>query len=106
MINRDGKVERVNISRVTYAPPLPQGDLPQPYSEFRSERSDLARKNREGPTYVVDDATNHREVAGGALEFEVQWYGYPNATWEPRANLPEELVSHYFSKRRRRDAQA
>lgn len=106
VIDRDGKVERVNISRVTYAPPPPQGDLPQPYSEYRSERSDLRRKNREGPTYVVDDVTDHREVAGEGLEFEVQWYGYPDATWEPRANLPEELVSRYFAKRRRQDAQA
>lgn len=82
VVRRGGLQERVNASRVTYTPPPPQRYLPSPYSEFVAEPADLANKNREGSIYVVEDVLDYRKVRGN-LEFEIQWCGYHNLTWEP-----------------------
>ena len=47
----------------------------------------------------MDRIADHR--VGGPksrrrYEFLVHWVGYADPTWEPRAILPEELVSRYF----------
>ena len=57
----------------------------------------------DGPTYVVDRLVTHRRTPDGTLEFLLRWYGYDEKTWEPRRNIPEELVSRYFDKRKTND---
>ena len=41
------------------------------------------------------------EVRDDGLYLEVKWHGYPRSDWQPRTNIPEELVSRYFDRRRR-----
>ena len=50
----------------------------------------------------MEEILSHRKDADGSLEFQVKWYGYNETTWEPRWNVPGELVSHYFTKQARR----
>ena len=92
VIDCDGAAERINADRVTYAPPPENSTAPHEEATGRQE------KNTEGPTYVVDEILDHRKDTHGSLEFHVKWYGYNGTTWEPRCNIPEELVSRYFTK--------
>ena len=46
---------------------------------------------------------HHRELDGGSLQFRVDWAGDWKPTWEPREFLPEEAISRYLFKCRRRD---
>jgi len=98
VIQRDSEVERINSDRVTYAPPPENGPPPEP---FAATPAHLAEKNVEGPTFVVDRIVAHRVADDGTLELDVKWYGYTERTWEPRRNVPEELVSRYFARQRR-----
>ena len=95
VIDRDGATERINADRVTYAPPPENSTAPHEEVTGRHE------KNTEGPTYVVDEILDHRKDTHGSLEFHVKWYGYNETTWEPRCNIPQELVSRYFTKQAR-----
>ena len=90
-------MERINADRFTYAPPP---EDPKARHEATTEQHDIF-KNTEGPTYVVDEILSHRKDPHGSLEFRVKWYGYNETTWEPRCNIPEELVSRYFTKQAR-----
>ena len=92
VIDRDGATERINADRVTYAPP------PENSTEPHEEVTGSHEKNTEGPTYVVDEILDHRKDTHGSFEFHVKWYGHNETTWEPRCNIPEELVSRYFTK--------
>ena len=94
LIDRDGLVERVSADRVIFSPP-PADAPPNPYAPTPAE---LAEKAREGPAYVVDKIVGHGEDEDGHFLFRVKWQGYRDTTWEPRKNLPEELVSLYFAK--------
>ena len=96
VIDRDGSIERITPDRVTYAPP------PDPNAghEATTEQHDIVN-NKEGPSYVVDAILGHRKDAHGSLEFHVRWYCYNEITWEIRCNIPEELVSRYFTKQAR-----
>ena len=60
-------------------------------------------KNTDGPTYVVDRLVTHIRTTDKALEILVRWYGYDEKTWEPRLNIPQELVPRYFDKRKTND---
>jgi len=100
VIQRDEVVERVNSDRVTYAPSPPEAPPPEPHAATEADLD----KNVEGPTYVVDQVRAHRVARTGSLEFQIKWFGYPEPTWEPRRNVPEELVSRYFARVRREDA--
>ena len=88
VIDRDGAIEHINADRVTYTPP--------PGSSTASQE-----KNTKGPTFVVNEILNHRKDTHGSLEFHVKRYGYHETTWEPRCNIPEELVSRPFTKQAR-----
>ena len=51
----------------------------------------------------MDRLVTHKRTTDGTLEVLVRWYGYDEKTWEPRRNIPEELVSRYFDKRKTND---
>ena len=95
VIDRDGATERIKADRVTYAPPPENSTAPH------EEATERHAKNTEGPTYVVDEILDHRKDTHGSLEFHVKWYGYNKTAWEPRRNIPEELVLRYFTKQAR-----
>ncbi len=115
-IQRGGVVERVTLDRVIPAPvtKTERETAPPPVAvEHLPTPSDLAEKNLAGPSYLVDKITDHRVVGSGddpvvsffvhkvspsrrRYEFLVHWVGYADPTWEPWANLPEELVTRYF----------
>ena len=99
VIDRNGATERVNADRVTYAPP--PGDAPT--KDDNATTTEHLEKNTNGPTYVVDRLVTHGRTTDETLEFLVRWYGYDEQTWEQRRNIPEELVSHYFEKRKTND---
>ena len=99
VIDRNGATERVNADRVTYAPPPENA----PTKDNNATTTEHLEKNTEGPTYVVDRLVTHRRTPDGTFEFLVRWYGYDEQTWEPRRNIPEELVSRYFEKRKTDD---
>ena len=63
---------------------------------------DMAEKNSEGETWLVESIDDHRKKQRGKLEFRVRWVGPYEPTWEPRANIPEELISRYFARLQRR----
>ena len=63
---------------------------------------DMQEKNIERETWLVESLDDHRKVARGKLEFLVRWAGPYERTWEPRANIPEELISRYFAKLRKK----
>ena len=97
VIQRNEDVERINADRITYAPP--PGNAPPPEA-FAPAGNDID-KNSEGPTYAVDNLLQHRVTSDGTLEFRVKWFGYTKRTWEPRRNIPEELILRYFVQHRR-----
>ena len=92
VIDHDGASERINADRVTYSLPLENSTAPHKEATGRHE------KNKEGPTYVVDEILDHRKDTHGSFEFHVKRYGYKKTTWETHCNIPEELVSRYFKK--------
>ncbi|MEM6472591.1 MAG: chromo domain-containing protein [Planctomycetota bacterium] len=101
VIQRGDVVERVSADRVAPAP-APKSDAPIEYPEAATPK-DLAEKNIEGESWLVDSLIDHRKMRDGKLEFLVRWSGPYEDTWEPRANIPEELISRYFARYRRRD---
>ena len=96
VIDGDGAIELINADRVTYAPP------PDNHTEPHEENTVRHEKNTEGPTYVVDEILRHRKDTHGSFKFQVKWYGYNETTWEPRCNIPEELISRYFMMQARK----
>ena len=97
VVKRNQDVERINAERITYAPP-PENAPP---TEAFASTSKEIDKNTERSTYVFDRILEHRITSDGTLEFLLKWYGYTEKTWEPRQNIPEELISRYFAKQRR-----
>ena len=90
-------MELINAGRITYAPPP---DNAPPREAFASTGNDI-EKNTEGPAYAVYDLLKHRVTSDGTTEFRVKWYGYTEQTWEPRRDIPEELISRYFAQQNR-----
>ena len=95
VIQRGEVVERVNSDRVTYSPPPPNVPPPKP---FEATTADILEKNIDGQTFVVDELLEHSVDEDGTLQFLVKWAGYDEPTWQPRSDIPEELVSRYFAK--------
>ena len=94
VIQRGDVVERVNSDRVTYSPPPPDAPTPLP---FAANTADIIAKNIDGRTYLVDKLLDHGYDADGRLQFLVKWSGYDQPSWQPRTDIPEELISRYFS---------
>ena len=103
VIQRGDVVERVNSDRITYAPPPP--DTP-PIHPFAASTQDVLAKSVEGQTYVVDRLIGHRLADDGSLHFNVKWADYDTPSWQPRSDVPEELISRYFAKVRVSEANA
>ena len=97
-IQRGDIVERVSTDRVT---PAPKG-LPIRTSSTDATALDFARKQRSGQTWLFDKILNHRETGDNSVEFKIQWTGDYEPTWEPRDNVPEEAISRYFAKYKRK----
>ena len=95
VIQRGEEVERVNYDRLTYEPLPP--DAPPP-ELLEATLEDLAEKNTEVPTYLFDQIKDHWIRDEGKTEFFVKWYGYRQATWQPRRNLLEEAFFFFLIK--------
>ena len=102
VIDRDGVIERVSADRVVYAPPPPNGNRDEPLATA----ADLATKNATGPQYVVEDILAHGQSDDGTMLFRVKWAGYAEPDWQPRSNLPEEMLSRYFQRVARQSRRA
>lgn len=68
-----------------------------PPEPFTATTSDVLEKNIEGQTYVVDKLLEHNIEEDGTLHFLVKWLGYDEPTWQPRPDIPEELLSRYLA---------
>ena len=95
VIQRGEVVERVNSDRVTYAPP-PE-NAPRRL-RFEASTADILSKNIDGRTYLVEKLLEHNIEDDGGMHFLVKWEDYPTPTWQPRSDIPEELISRYFAK--------
>ena len=95
VIQRGEVVERVNSDRVTYAPP-PE-NAPRRL-RFEASTADILSKNIDGRTYLVERLLEHNIEDNGDMHFLVKWEDYPIPTWQPRSDIPEELISRYFAK--------
>ena len=98
-IDRNYATERINAYRVTYGPP----HVNAPTKDENAATTEHLKKNTDGSTYAFDKLVTHRRKSDGTLEFLVCRYGYEKRTWEPRRNIPEELVSRYFDKRKTKE---
>lgn len=94
VIQRGDVVERVSADRTTPAPTPPQ---PKIANVHDASPKDLLQKNIEGETWLVESILEHRKNKHNQYEFRVDWVGDYEPTWEPRSNIPEELVSRYFA---------
>ena len=95
VIQRGEVVERVNSDRVTYAPPPENAP---PILRFEASTADILEKNIDGQTYLVDKLLEHSIHDDGSMHFLVKWIDYPEPSWQPRSDIPEELISRYFAK--------
>ena len=102
VIQRGHVVERVNSDRITYAPP--PNDSP-PMMRYAATTTDILEKTIDGRTYLVDRLLDHNIEANGRMTFLVQWEDYDTPTWQPRSDIPEELISRYFASVRVDQAQ-
>ena len=92
-------MERVNSDRITYSPPPPDVPPPEP---LEATAEDLAEKNTEGPKFLFDRIQDHRILSSGETEFLIKWHGYKQPSWQSRRNIPEEAISQYLSRKRRK----
>ena len=99
VIQRDDEVERVNSDCITYASPPPELPPPEP---LEATAEDLAEKNTEGPTFLFYLTQDHRTLSSGETEFLIKWHGYKQQSW-PLRNIPEEAISQYLSRNRRKE---
>ena len=106
VIQRGEVVERVSADRTTPAPQPNTAVADADKQEREASASYMASNNREGETWLVDKLIDHRKSGKGRYEFQVRWVGDYEDTWEPRANIPEELVSRYFARGARRSEAA
>ena len=88
-------MERVNSDCVTYTPPPENAP---PVIRFEASTADLLQNNFDRQTYLVDKLLEHNIEADGNMHFFVKWIDYPQPTWQPRSDIPEELISRYFAK--------
>ena len=96
-IDRDGATERVSADRCVYAPPpmdAPRASTTTP--------GDLVDKVTEGTQYAVERLLRHHTMEDGTTEFLIKWADYDTPTWTGRTYVPEELVSRYEQRLRRR----
>ena len=96
-IDRDGITERVSADRCVYVPP----PMDAPRVSTTTPR-DLANKVKEGTQYAVEKLLKYREMEDGTTEFLIKCADYDQPTWTARTHIPEELVSRYALRLRRR----
>ena len=104
VIQRGDVVERVAMNRVVRAPAsAPVDDAPD---ALQATTKDIEEKVTEGEKWVMKGILDHRELDDGSLEFRIDWAGKWKPTWEPRQYIPEEAISRYLTKRRKKDRAA
>jgi len=52
--------------------------------------------------YIVEKIVKSGLI-GRKLHFKIKWKGYRKCTWEPKENVPEELIREYYIKKSRRN---
>ena len=97
VIQRNQDVERINTDRITYAPPPKNAPPPEAFAPTSNDIDKIT----EGPTYAGNRLLEHRVKRDGTLEFRMKWYDYTEQIWQPRRNIPEELISRDFAQKRR-----
>ena len=96
-IDCDGITEQVSTDRCVYAPP--------PMDALRGTTTtpcDPGDKVRESTHYAVENLLKHREMEEGTTDILIKWADYDQPTWTARTQIPEELVSRYALRLRRR----
>ena len=88
VIQRGDVVERVNSDRATYAPPHENAP---PILRFEASTTDILEKNIDGQTYLVDKLLEHSIHDDGSMHFLVKWIAYPELSWQPRSDIPENF---------------
>ena len=101
VIQRGDVVERVAMNRVVRAPASAAVD--DTTDALQATPKDLADKVTEGETWVMKRILDHRELDDGTLQFRIEWAGNWKPTWEERKYIPEESISRYLAKRRKKD---
>jgi hypothetical protein len=56
------------------------------------------KKDSEDELYEVERLVTSR-TQQGKREYKVKWVGYPQTTWEPAENLPEELIRDFHVRK-------
>lgn len=84
----------MTADRLPSAPPPVNGLETHKYAATPAA---LAAKILAGEAWLVDGLLQQRQKRNG-LQFLVQWAGEYESIWEPRANIPEELISRYFAQ--------
>ena len=99
VIKRFGLIERVNRARVELAPPPENVQARMDNTDPTAD--DLAEKTT-GQEWVVQRIKQHDRDFDGRLWFLVEWHGDWDDSWQPRKDLPEELISRYFDSQRKK----
>ena len=98
VIKRGQLVERINRSRAELAPPPDddeQADSTDPTD------ADFAEKTH-GEEWVIKRIKDHEPDEDGKLWFLVEWAGEHDDSWQPRRDLDESTIAHYFARIRKR----
>ena len=98
VIQRGDEVQR-DSDRISYAPRPPEVPSPEP---LEATPEDLAEMSTEGRTYLFDRIKDHRILDDGKTEVLIKLHGYKQPTWQPRRDIPEEAISQYLSRKRRK----
>lgn len=90
-------MEIVNTDRVTMAPTPTARDVEQEQRTVEHLRASQ-ENNLQEPARLVDKLEYHRVDRDGKLRFLLRCSGPYQPTWEPNANIPEDLVSRYLQR--------
>lgn len=101
MIQSGKVVERINRDRVTKVP-LPTQAANLQRTDVLDARAEDAAKHTDGETWLVANAMDHRVIPEVGVGFLVKWNEPYDPTWEPRRNIPKELISRYLMSKRRK----
>ena len=78
-------------------------DVPSLGTDKNKEEGSNGMQTNENKSdwYIVDKIVKSAMI-GKKLHFQIKWKNYKNCTWEPRENVPEELIREYYIKKKRR----
>lgn len=91
-------VELVNSDRVTHAPAPTYDKSAEPDGLPEATKLNMWNKDHDGPAWIVDGIVKHIVHKDVTTEFLIDFNGPCEATWEPKTNVPEELIVRYLIK--------